>query len=371
MVDTKLVGGGRRDSTRLRGSVKVAIYNLYFSVLGGGERRSAALAAHLCQRHDVTLFVGSRLDKNAIRDIFGIDLANVTIVDLEQKDHLAEIAKACPDVFINNCHASRLPCIAPFGIYMCMFPEEEKIDLSSYDVITANSNFTAKWILKKWGYTSEVVYSACQSIGPGSSKEKTILNVARFFQGGPTSHHKRQEVLVEAFRKLIDDHEQDWELHLVGNIGGSPEDRSFLEQLRSASERYPVRILTDLPFDLLRQEYRSASLYWHATGFGFGEDDHPSKQEHFGMSIVEAMSAGAVPLAFNAGGPRETVRPGVNGYLWTSTDELIQHTRELGSNAALRDSMAAAAVEDSGQFGAGVFLARMDAIIARLTSAQV
>jgi hypothetical protein len=151
----------------LGGNVKVAIYNLHFAVLGGGERRSASLAAHLCRRHDVTLFVHSPLNNNTIREIFGIDISNVMVVELDQKDHLAEIAKVRPDIFINNSHGSQLPCIAPVGIYMCMFPEDEKIDLSSYDVITANSNFTAKWLLKKWGYTSEVVYSACQFMGPG------------------------------------------------------------------------------------------------------------------------------------------------------------------------------------------------------------
>lgn len=351
-------------------SVKVAIYNLHFATLGGGERRSALLAVHLCRWHDVTLFVHSQLDKAAVKEIFGIDLSNVTVVDLAQKDHLAEVARVGPDIFINNSYGSQLPCVAPVGIYMCMFPEGEKFDLSSYNAITANSNFTAKWLLKKWGYPSEVVYSACQFIGRGSKKKKTILNVARFFEDSPSSHHKRQDVLIEAFRKLIDEFEQDWQLHLVGNMGPSPGDQAFVEHLRLLSERYPVQILTGLNFDLLQQEYRDASIYWHATGFGSREDDRPSKQEHFGMSIIEAMSAGAVPLAFDGGGPRETIRAGVNGYLWTSTDELIHQTRYLASNAARMECMSADAVEDSKQFGADVFLARMDAIIARLTSAR-
>ena len=66
------------------------------------------------------------------------------------------------------------------------------------------------------------------------------------------------------------------------------------------------------------RQIRAASIYWHATGFGTSEQMQPSKQEHFGMSIVEAMSAGAVPIAFDAGGPRETVDPGANGYLWSA-----------------------------------------------------
>jgi O-antigen biosynthesis protein len=352
--------------------VKIAVYNLHFAARGGGERRSAALAAHLCREHEVTLFVHSPLDKNEVRKLFGIDLANVMVVELDQKDHLTEIARTYPDIFINNSHGSSLPCIAPAGIYMCMFPEAERIDLSSYHVITANSDFTARWLLKKWGYRSEVVYSACQFMGPSSKKEKIILNVARFTQDTPSSHHKRQDVLVEAFRKLVDEHKQGWELHLVGNVGASPGDQAFVEQLRLASAQYPVRILTGLNFERLRQEYRSAAIYWHATGFGSNEDEWPNRQEHFGMSIIEAMSAGAVPLAFDGGGPRESIRPGVNGYLWTDKDELIQQTRDLVANTARLTCMSATAVEDSKKFGASTtFLARMDAIIARLTSSRV
>jgi len=93
------------------------------------------------------------------------------------------------------------------------------------------------------------------------------------------------------------------------------------------------------------------------------EDDQPIKQEHFGMSIVEAMSAGAVPLAFKGGGPRETIRPYVSGFLWKSIDELIYRTRLLTECALRRTLWSALAVARSKQFGSAGFLARMDAII--------
>ena len=347
--------------------MNIAIYNLHFAVLGGGERRSALLAAHLSKANNVWLFVQSPIGKNAILEVFGIDLKGVTIVPLEERDHLAEIARICPDLFINNSYGSTLPSIAPAGIYMCMFPNVEKIDLASYGVVTANSEYTAKWILKRWGRRSEVVYSACQLMGPGQKKEKIILNVGRFFQDGPEAHHKRQDILIEAFGKLVEEGGSDLQLHLIGRIGGWAGDQRYLERVKSLSQPYPVRILTDVDFNQLRLEYRKAPIYWHATGFGSDENNQPSKQEHFGMSIVEAMSAGAVPLAFDAGGPKEIIRSGVSGYLWRDVDELIHSTRCLIANPAVMNSMSAAAVADSQRFGADGFLARMDAIIARLT----
>src|SRR5262245_35592384 len=174
--------------------VKIALYNLYFSFLGGGERRTSALAAHLARNHNVTIFVQTPVSIATIKTSFGLDLSNVEIIPLEHKDHSTEIARYQPDLFINNSWGSTLPNPACRGIYMCMFPANKRIDLRSYQIITANSRFTANWIKKKWGLPSEVVYSACQNMGPPSTKEKIILHVARF----SANENKRQDTLLIA-----------------------------------------------------------------------------------------------------------------------------------------------------------------------------
>jgi glycosyltransferase involved in cell wall biosynthesis len=354
--------------------VNVAIYNMWFAILGGGERRTAALAAHLAERHDVTLFVGSSLDTSIVKSVFGIDLSRVHVTALDGKDHAHEILRSAPDLFINNSHGSTLACPAPAGIYMCMFPVDDMP--ASYDVVTANSNYVASWVERRWACRSEVVYSACNLIGPADTiKRPSILNVGRFFHDAPGAHHKRQDVLLETFRRMVDTGMVDtgtaeWDLHLVGNVGPDSRDQDFVERLERAGESYQVRISTRLPFDALRREYQAASIYWHATGYGCDHEREPSKQEHFGMSIVEAMSAGAVPLVYNGGGPREIVENGANGFLWSDPDELVAQTRRLLEDSVLREAMAARAVTDSRRFGVQEFLDRMDAVIARLATAS-
>jgi glycosyltransferase involved in cell wall biosynthesis len=351
-------------------TVNVAIYNMCFATLGGGERRTAALAAHLAERHDVILFVLSPLDISIVKSVFGIDLSRVRVTALHGKDHLQEILRTAPDVFINNSYGSTLECPAPAGIYMCMFPVDDMPAPSSYDVITANSNYVAGWIRRRWDCRSEVIYSASDLIGPGeTARRPSILNVARFFQDVPGAHHKRQDVLLETFRRMVDAGVADWDLHLVGNVDPDSPARSFVEQLRLAGESYPVRISTCLSFDALRREYQAASIYWHATGYGCDHEREPSKLEHFGMSVIEAMSAGLVPLVYDGGGPREIITSGVNGFLWSDPDELIAQTRRLLEDPALREVMAGRAVADSRRFGVQEFLGRMDAVIARLDTA--
>ena len=289
-------------------SFESAIYNLHFATLGGGERRTSALAA-LTSRHDTTpLFVQSLLSIKKIKTTFGIDLSNVEIIPLKHKNHSLEIASRRPDLFINNSHASRLSNPAHFGIYMCMFPEERMPDLSSYQLITANSRYTARWIKRKWGYPSEVVYSACQNMGPPTTKKNIILNVARFFSRSHRASKTARYTAGKHSSGLSDDGLCDWELHLVGNAGPANEDKSLVEDLRH-SARVSAWIRASISFDALRDAYRRSSIYWHATGFG---SSAPSKQEHFGMSIIEAMSAGAVPGLSTAVVHERPINHGIN-----------------------------------------------------------
>jgi glycosyltransferase involved in cell wall biosynthesis len=340
--------------------MKIAIYNLHFATLGGGERQTCALATHLAKKHSVTMFVNLPVSVELIKDRFGLDLSNVKIIHLEHRDHCNEIARYQPDLFINNSYGSNLLSPARHAIYMCMFPSPRKVDLGSYKIIAANSQYTAKWIKRIWWRSSEVVYSACPDMGPPSTKEKIILNVARF---SPTGHHKRQDSLLHAFRQLVDGGLRDWELHLVG----TNQDSAFVESLRNAALNYPIHIRPGIEFNELQCLYQKSSIYWHATGLGAV---HPGQQEHFGISIVEAMSAGVVPVVINKGGPREIIKHGVNGYLWNSLHELKALSLHLIKEPQCLRKISTAAALDSRTFYADRFLDRMDKLIERVMAPE-
>jgi glycosyltransferase involved in cell wall biosynthesis len=348
--------------------MRIALYNLAFAALGGGERRTALLAAHLARAHQVAIFAESPIDARRIRGLFGIDLSEVSthVLPASLEAHGRAIAAWKPDLFINNHYASRLRSPAPRGIYMCMFPEGSPQGLESYQVITANSGYTQEWILKRWQREAEVVYSAAEPMGPPAAKESVILNVGRFQADIGINHFKRHPVLLAAFRKLQWQLDEPWEMHFVGTVGATEGDRLYAEGLRSRASSSRIHVHFGIAQDALRELYRRAALYWHAAGFGGGK---PERQEHFGMTIVEAMSAGAIPLAFRGGGPRETIADGTNGYLWTSPTELLGRTRELIANSALRQQMSDAAVERSRQLDKRQYLLRMDAIVSRMLAA--
>jgi glycosyltransferase involved in cell wall biosynthesis len=51
-----------------------------------------------------------------------------------------------------------------------------------------------------------------------------------------------------------------------------------------------------------------------------------------------------VPIVYNAGGHKEIVSDGENGYLWNKVDELVERTRDLISS---REGVSKKAIESS------------------------
>lgn len=348
--------------------MRIALYNLHFATLGGGERRTALLSAHLAQAHEVAIFSASPLDTESIGDLFGIDLSrlnNRVLPDLDLH-HAAVIAAWNPDLFINNSYCSRLRCPAPRGIYMCMFPEGKSNGLEGYQVVTANSAYTQRWIAQFWGRASEVVYSAVEPMGPAAQKEKIILNVGRFQSDVGDNHFKHQDLLLKTFHRLQWEIDSSWEMHFVGTIGSQRGDRPYAEALGRRAVQPSVHLHFGLSQTDLRELYRRSALYWHATGYGDLARNNPARQEHFGMTILEAMSAGVIPLAFRGGGPCETIVHGTSGFLWTQPTELLEHTRNLIASYDLRQAMSGQAIQRSRQFDKSQYLQRMDAIISRI-----
>jgi glycosyltransferase involved in cell wall biosynthesis len=380
--------------------------------MGGGEKLTLVLAEHLSLRHNVFLFSEDDLDVPSLEQFFGVDLSRVSFSRLNGPGLVSKIiARVCGrnrrtftphhflqlknlnlDLFINISYASTLPSPSERGIFLCMFPHQtshrNKIkfrtaaadwfekrmngsavskSLDSYPLIIAISRYSADWVRRFWGRNSEIVYPPCDDMGPLAAKRKMILHVGRFISDGADGrHHKNQRFLIETFKRLTDLHSAGWELHLVGSV--TPDDRStsFTETLIEAGRGFPVFFHFNAPREEMRTLYQTAAIYWHATGYGSDVEQHPAKQEHFGMSTVEAMSAGAVPVVYSSGGQKEIVTDGVNGFLWNDVEELMSRTRDLANDQVLLCELSSRAVNSSKQFGRTAFAARIDELMSGL-----
>jgi glycosyltransferase involved in cell wall biosynthesis len=199
-----------------------------------------------------------------------------------------------------------------------------RIKLKMINAVVCNSYFTKKFIDKEYGVKSVVVYPpvSVEEFKPGR-KENIILSVARFTD---RLHNKRQDVLVEVFKKMVGEGLKGWQLFLVG---GDAEGKRLVAKLKKESRGYPIEILTNISFEELKKIYAKAKIFWHAAGYGVDEGRQPEKVEHFGISVVEAMGAGCIPVVIGKGGIKEIITPGKDGFLWQTKEELENFTLQL------------------------------------------
>lgn len=201
-------------------------------------------------------------------------------------------------------------------------------ELDSYDLILPISAFTKYWVEKYWGKSGPVVFppASVEEFKPNKHKKNIIISTGRFFVGG---HNKKQLELVEAFKKI---HKilPDWEFHLVGSVNDAPIHRQYFEQVKLASRGYPIIIHENSSFEEMAEILGKAKIYWHAAGLGIDENRFPVMLEHFGLTVVEAMAAGCVPVVINRGGPMEVVPDA--SLVWDNIDQLIKITTMLAND---------------------------------------
>jgi glycosyltransferase involved in cell wall biosynthesis len=146
--------------------------------------------------------------------------------------------------------------------------------------------------------------------------------VGRFFDVGG----KCQDELIRAFREL---NGAGWSLHLAGAIYGGKTRYAMYDKCVRLANGLSVQFHPNASRAELGRLYAQSACYWHGAGLGADSATEPEKFEHFGITVVEAMAAGCLPLVHAYGGPAEIVTPGYDGWTFESSDELVELTSQL------------------------------------------
>ena len=150
---------------------------------------------------------------------------------------------------------------------------------------------------------------------------------------------KKIDVMVKAFNSS-----EFLKKNCVLKIAGScdNEERSYIDYIKSLSDGN-VQIELNPTRTQLEELYAESGIFWHAKGYG---ETNPMLMEHFGMTTVEAMSAGCIPVVINKGGQKEIVTQDC-GYTWDEPEQLVSHTEQLLKNSEKIAEMRKACIERS------------------------
>ncbi|MGQ9673336.1 MAG: glycosyltransferase family 4 protein [Candidatus Aminicenantales bacterium] len=368
----------------------LALYDHAIHFIGGAQKYGLTLAAALEDIFDITILANQEVSHQNFLDWYNLDLSRCPIkvlklpyYEAKKATHLdpALVTSQEPnpfhpvsresgnyDIFVNNSMNEMVYPLANVSVLICHFPERRPrtyFYADRYDCIVFNSRYTSEWIEKKWKIPAhEHIYpyvEARKSVEE-KPKKKIILSVARFEVEGT----KRQKEMIETFLRLdtlYPEAAAGWKFILAG--GSSPDNQylSLLETLVGKSPRPPIEFKVNISAAELESLYDEATLFWHLCGL---IQDDPSAVEHFGMTTIEAMQHGVVPIVYDGGGLREIVDDGVNGFRVKSTAALLERTLELFQSPELVHRLAEAAQKKAQEFSREKFETRVRALFGRI-----
>lgn len=356
---------------------RVGLYTPFALTPGGGTRYVLSLATVLSKCHDVFLVTPESYSAARLRQlgkVLDLDLSRVAIETWDDS------LRRSFDIFVSmgNQIVPDVPARAPKSFYLCQFPfpidDSEAVRrarlLAGYDRWLAYSGFAKGHIeiaAKRIGLPLipvTVIAPPCP-LPKGEIKKPedrtVILSVGRFFRSG---HCKNHHILVQAFRKLIEirRHER-LELHIAGSVDPHPESLRYFHELELLTKGSPITLHPYVNSDVLGTLYAQAHIYWQGTGMDRNPAANPEAMEHFGISVVEAMGAGCVPMAFAFGGPAEIITDGKDGCLYRSVEDLIESTMALLGDRQRMTKMAASATAKAVDFSMDRFSASINGLI--------
>lgn len=340
--------------------MKIGIYNPYLDDMGGGEKYMLTVAACLAENNDVTIFWDRKQDLDIVLQRFSIDISKVklspnifdTRVNLIKR--LLETNKYDAIIFLSD---GSIPLVLSKKLFIhfqqpilgAKSDIKTKIKLSRVNKVFCNSYFSKEFVDRRFHTNSLVIYPPVKLHPRKVKKENIILNVGRFrVRNVGIPDYKKQSTMVDEFKKMVKKGLEGWRLIIA--TGLKRQDEKEFENMRRKARGYPVEFLINQTNEELWDIYSRAKIYWHATGYGEDLKRHPEFAEHFGISTVEAMGGGAVPVVFNAGGQKEIVEDNISGFLWNNLGELEERTLMLTRENKILETVSREAIKRARDF---------------------
>lgn len=339
----------------------VLMFSPYDFSTGGGEKYFLEVARFF-QTNDYTLTISSFAgnycrDKKCIiqtAKTLDVDLSSDFFYYLLDYPGGRQLRETEFDVYYEMGNSKFIQYGGPpkaFTIYQCQFPfdsdntgtELNLRDLQTVDVVIVNSEYTklhyldqTKDIFSNFLNAGgsfpnvEIVHPPVSLLETKDTDKKpkdiTVISMlGRIFEGRQSKGHMSA---IEGVRNLYQElrlkhgRKKTFELHIIGNV--HPGFDGFAQNLTRLAKGLPVEFHFSVSREELRETLAKSHFIWHLTGID--ADNDPASNEHFGISLVEAMSVGTIPIHFNKGGAPEASKG--CGYEISDVNSLVSQTMQ-------------------------------------------
>jgi len=203
------------------------------------------------------------------------------------------------------------------------------------------SDFTRGIIAQRWHRTSKTVYPPCpveyySELNRIQPRQNLVVTVGRMVP------EKRFHLFVELARLV-----PTTRFVVIGSV--ADRDSEYYSRLQAIAPGNVSFILS--PLRKVREVLGNAMAYIHCA-----------ESEHFGITIVEAMAAGCVPIVHDSGGPREIVTEDV-GFRWLDLHEAAENISTLAENEPLRRELSRSASLRASRYGPEIFESELTRVL--------
>ena len=231
---------------------------------------------------------------------------------------------------------------------------------AGYNLFLPNSNFTKTHLQKLW---PEIPESKIKLLYP-PVLPIPLLNLQKknqIFVCSRLERDKNLESLMQAY-KSSDFLVNNYSLIIAGS---SDEGSTYLPELVEHTKGYNIFVLDNKPFSEIAKLYNESKFFWHCKGYGVDETSEPYKCEHFGITTVEAMSVGCIPIVIDKAGQKEIVTDNC-GEKWLTLEELTKKTEHLAKDEKLQAVYAENAKKRASEYFLDNFTANLKIILNNL-----
>jgi glycosyltransferase involved in cell wall biosynthesis len=352
--------------------MKILFYEWSWYNIGGGQKFTAKIAEYLSKKHEVTLVTLFPIDKEKMKKYYSVDLSRIKVIPLfEKKQEISvtllkilvsgRVSKLSQyyDVFFNADAQETVKPRARYNVFYSNFfdPKWYRPSRGFFDFfkllgiyllktikgnyareykVYCNSKYNQKWLKRLWQVDSEVINPPIDI-----PKERRFRKENLIISTGRISSDKCYDFIIEVFKESSKNISlKNYKLLICGKA----DDENYLGRLKKMSLGFPIEFRTNLTNEELCNVYKKAKIFMQAKGLGVDEERYPALLEHFGMTPLEAMSYGCVPIVLNKGGYIETVDE-KTGFKINNKEEAVDAILRLASNKKLFSSMSLAGIK--------------------------
>ncbi len=363
----------------------MAVADISLNFCGGAQAVTLEIIKALVERgHHVTLITADKVNWERVKNLMGygriaereVYAISYDMVERVEKDPMNALllvisfleklfgAKKRHDVVVNSygdldvgVNAAHITLFAsfPFSISGC-FPDMAPIYLKNpfitatykalrkflirkpSGILFTNSRFMKRILKRYLGWNAIVLHPPIRidEFYTSRSKENVVIAVSRYVPG-----KELYKVLLVAKRV------PDAKFIVIGRTYDKGHLSTLLKMRDSLRLQERVEFLTDVPRGQLLELLSRAKVYLHTK-----------KREPFGMSVVEVMASGCVPVVPREGGPWTDIlaeKNGVYGFSYKSVNEAAMHIKRLILKNSLCETISKRCVERAKSFNKKIF----------------